>query len=87
VGPRQSIGPQLAEVLVEGVAAGVWYDPDRDPFKRLAESDFELSPAFVRGKASIRVEFRPQGGVWAIGELRAFSHLDRPLRESPGKGK
>jgi hypothetical protein len=78
----QSCGPQCADVLVDGAPAGVWYDPDRNPFKCLAESDVELPPALVRGKASIRVGFRPQGGAWSIGELRAFSHVDRPIRES-----
>ncbi len=72
----QARGPQRAAVLVDGEAAGVWYDPDRNPWKRLAESDFELRPALVRGKASIRVTFTPEEGAWTIGELRAFAHVD-----------
>jgi hypothetical protein len=83
----QSLGPQGAEVTVDGEKAGTWYDPDRNPWKRLAESDFEISPALVRGKSSIRVEFRPQGGVWSIGELRAFSQVERPIGEETGKGR
>jgi hypothetical protein len=35
--------------------------------------------ALVRGKSSIRVAFRPAGGPWTIGELRALSHVERPL--------
>jgi len=75
----QSLSPQRVEVVVDGVAAGIWYDPDRNPWKRLAESDFELPPSHVAGKSSIRVTFRPEGGAWTIGELRAFSHADQPL--------
>ena len=83
----QSIGPQRAEVSVDGTAAGTWYDPDRSPFKRLAESDFELPVALVKGKSSIKVGFKPAGGPWSIGELRALCHVDRPLWEPQGKGK
>ena len=82
----QSLGPQRAEVSVDGAPAGTWYDPDRTPFKCLAESDFEIPPALVRGKSSIKVAFRP-AGPWSIGELRSFSHVDRPLGEAPGKKK
>ena len=67
------------------VPAGTWYDPDRNPHKRLAESDFEIPPALVRGRGSIRVTFIPEEGEWTIGELRAFSHVDRPLGWMPGK--
>jgi hypothetical protein len=83
----QGMGPQRAEVSVDGAPAGTWYDPDRNPWKRLAESDYELPPAFVKGKSSIRVTFRPAGATWSIGELRAFSHVDRPLGEATGKGR
>ena len=75
----QSLGPQQARVTVDGVAAGTWYDPDHNPWKRLAESDLELPPALVRGKTSVRVTFLAEGGPWTIGELRALSHVDRPL--------
>jgi hypothetical protein len=74
----QSVGPQRATVLVDGVAAGTWYDPARNPWKRLAESEFELPPALPRGKSSIRLTFHPQGGPWTIGELRTFSHAGMP---------
>jgi hypothetical protein len=70
----QAAGPQRADILVDGQPAGAWYDPDCNPYKRLAESEFELPPALVRGKSSIRVTFRPVGGAWTIGELRSFSH-------------
>ena len=74
----QAVGPQRAEIRVDDQPAGPWYDPDQNPWKRLAESDFELPPALVRGKTSIRVTFVPQAGTWTMGELRAFSHVDRP---------
>lgn len=74
----QSIGPQRAEIFVDGEPAGTWYSPDRNPWKRLAESDFELPLSLVRGKSSIRVTFRPQKGAWSIGQLRAFSLVDKP---------
>ena len=83
----QSLGPQRADVSVDAAPAGTWYDPDRNPWKRLAESDLEIPPALVRGKSSIKVTFTLQGGKWSIGELRAFSRVDRPLGESPGKEK
>jgi hypothetical protein len=70
----QSLGPQQAQVLVDGVLAGNWSDPDSNPWKRLAESDFELRPDLVRGKASVRVQMRPVGGAWSMGELRALCH-------------
>jgi hypothetical protein len=83
----QSMSPQRADAYVDGVAAGTWYDPDRNPWKRLAESNFELPPALVRVKASIHVAFRPQGCLWSIGELRALSLVERPLGEAAGKGR
>jgi hypothetical protein len=70
----QAAGPQRADILVDGQSAGTWYDPDQNSWKRLAESDFELPPALVRGKSSIRVTFQPQDGAWTIGELRSFSY-------------
>ncbi len=73
----QALSPQQARVLVDGAEAGLWRDPDRNPWKRLAESEVELPPALVRGKASIRVTLQPQGGAWTVGELRAFSHASR----------
>lgn len=72
----QAVGPQKATVLVDGVEVGTWYDPDRNPSKRLAESDFDIAPSFVRGKKSIRVTFRPVDGAWTAGELRAFSYVE-----------
>jgi len=75
----QAASPQRVSITVDGVAAGTWYDSDRNAFKRLTESEVELPPALVRGKTSIRVVFQPQGGAWTIGELRSLSHLDRPL--------
>ena len=81
----QARGPQRAAVLVDDVPAGTWYDPDRNPHKRLAESDFEIPPALVRGRQSIRVTFIPENGDWNTGELRALSHVERPLQESQGK--
>lgn len=73
----QSLSPQRVTISVDGVAAGTWYDPDRNPWKRLAESDIELPPALTRGKSAIRVTFHPQGGKWSIGELRAFSQVGK----------
>jgi hypothetical protein len=80
----QSLSPQRATVLVDGAAAGTWYDPDQNRWKRLAESELELPPTLVRGKNSIRVTFRPEGGGWTIGELRALSHAGG-LRETGGE--
>ena len=34
----------------------------RNPYKRVAESDFEIPPALVRGRGSIRVTFIPEDG-------------------------
>ncbi|MCL5098860.1 MAG: DUF2961 domain-containing protein [Candidatus Omnitrophica bacterium] len=73
----QSAGPQGAFVFVDDTPAGTWYDPDRNPWKRLAESDLELPPKLTRGKSSIRVRFVPREVPWTIGELRALSHLNK----------
>jgi hypothetical protein len=70
----QAASPQRARVFVDGVDVGTWLDPDRNPYKQLAESDFEIAPSFVRGKKSIRVTFEPTDGAWTIGELRAYSY-------------
>jgi hypothetical protein len=83
----QAAGPQRAVVLVNGENAGTWYDPDRNQWKRLAESEFELPPALVQGKSSIQVTFQPREGVWTAGELRALSHVDRPLAVAPREPK
>ncbi len=73
----QSVSPQRVLVQVDGESAGTWYDADRNPWKRLAESDFELPPALVRGKSSLRITFIPQAGPWTMGELRSFVHHGR----------
>jgi hypothetical protein len=73
----QSHSPQRAAISVDGVATGTWYDPDRNSWKRLAESEVELPPALGRGKDSLRVTFRPEGSMWTVGELRAFSHVNQ----------
>lgn len=75
----QSHSPQRATVLVDGVAAATWYDPDCNSWKKLAESEVELPVALLRGKESIRVTFQPVERVWTMGELRAFTHVDHPL--------
>ena len=41
--------------------------------------------ALVRENASIRIKFTPEGGKWSLGELRALSYVERPLREPKGK--
>ena len=75
----QAASPQRATLYVGGVAAGTWYDPARNPWKRLAESEVELPPALLRGKTKLRITSQPQEGAWTIGELRALSHVDRPF--------
>lgn len=68
---------QWAEVFVDGRRAGDWYDPDGNPFKRLAETEFEIPPRLVAGKRRIEVEFRPRAGhpAWSLLELTALSHV------------
>jgi D-arabinan exo alpha-(1,3)/(1,5)-arabinofuranosidase (non-reducing end) len=50
-GPRQS-----ARVFVDGTYAGTWHDANGNEFLRWAESDFDISPAFSRGKNSLDLE-------------------------------
>lgn len=76
---NQGLSPQRVTITVDGVVAGTWYDPDHNPWKRLAESELELPTTLVREKRSIRVTFQTDGAAWTVGELRALCHVDQPL--------
>ncbi|MBE7558209.1 DUF2961 domain-containing protein [bacterium] len=69
---------QWAEVWIDGEKAGDWYDADGNPYKRWAESDFELPPRLTKGRRRLHVEFRPRTGhpAWTLAELAAYSHVE-----------
>jgi len=72
----QTRGRQKAKVFVNGMPAGVWYNPGQNRFKRWAESDFEIPPDVVREAHELNIRFEPEGAVpWTICELRALCHM------------
>jgi hypothetical protein len=53
---------QKALVYVDGAYAGCWYDGYRNENLRWADSNFELSPVFTRGKSALRLRLVVQSG-------------------------
>ena len=69
-------GRQNAEVFVDSVPAGIWYDVFENPVLRWAESDIPLPASLTRGKNRIHVRIVNRGGVpWTEFGYKAFSYL------------
>lgn len=70
----QTQGGQRATVLVDGVAVGVWYNPEHSAVLRWAEDDFVLPPSVTAGKTSIEITIRVEGDVpWSEFAYWIFS--------------
>jgi hypothetical protein len=71
-----SIHPQAAEVLVDAVSVGTWWDGDFNFYKRWGESAFEIPAAYTQGLSQITVEVNP-GGLYDWNEYYywIYSHI------------
>ncbi|MBL8896804.1 MAG: DUF2961 domain-containing protein [Planctomycetes bacterium] len=74
----QALAPQQAEVYVDGAYVGTWYQARSNPLRRWLEDEFELPPAFTRGKSSIDVRLEPRGTRWNAYRYEAWSYLPVP---------
>ncbi len=74
----QKISRQKALVYVDGKYAGCWYDAYQNEALRWHDSDFEISPAFTRGKGSldIRLVVARDGGEGPFSDFKyeVFCH-------------
>ncbi|HET6201229.1 MAG TPA: DUF2961 domain-containing protein [Planctomycetota bacterium] len=73
----QGAARQRAQVLVDGVEAGIWYQARSNPFSRWMEDAFEIPAALTSGKSQIAVTILPTGGApsWNEYRYRVFTHL------------
>lgn len=76
---------QAADVYVDGRYAGCWFDGYGNEFLRWADSDFELAPAFTRGKKSleIRLEVVTGGGESPFSDFGYTVFCYEPLSSGP----
>ena len=54
----QGAGRQYALVYVDGKKAGPWYYPDINPFKRWADTEYEIPEQLTRGKDRINITLK-----------------------------
>ncbi|MGE5598614.1 MAG: DUF2961 domain-containing protein, partial [Bacteroidota bacterium] len=79
---RQDLGPQEAEVLVDGRPAGVWYTPQVNRFKIWRTADFEIPAALARGKKRLNVSIVPRlGSLWTAYWYEAYAYVPPPAPE------
>jgi hypothetical protein len=81
-----AVADQRADVLVDGVPAGVWYSPgsvartdSTGLARRVMQDEFPLPPSLVAGKSSVRIEIRndsaaiPPSPAWTAVRYQLFS--------------
>lgn len=70
----QMTGRQKADVLVDGVKVEErsWYYPDRNPYKRWLEDEFDIPKKYTAGKRHLRIrlEFVQEGEARVWNEFR-----------------
>jgi hypothetical protein len=73
----QSLGRQRAQVLVDGVSAGFWYEARTNPSSRWREDVFEIPSSLTAGKSSISIDLVPTaaGTSWNEFRYRVYSRL------------
>lgn len=69
-------GRQQAEILVDGLTAGIWYTPESSETLRWAEDDYVLPASLTSGKTDIEITIRPEGAVpWTEFLYQVYSVL------------
>lgn len=63
---------QSAEVYVDGVFCGVWYDAGSNCAMRLRESDFRLPAKVTENKRQIKIEIKPVSPQWSECQYKAL---------------
>jgi hypothetical protein len=80
----QNCPRQAADVYVDGHPAGEWYDPDRNPFIRWFDSEFDLPGDLTRGKSALKIRLvvKKEGGYGDFTDYRYefFVFEKRPAR-------
>jgi hypothetical protein len=75
------VGPQAAEVLVDGVSAGIWYDADENYSavdKRWVDSDFLISSNLLSGKTSVQITISPLASFRSWNTYRYWADCIKP---------
>ncbi|AHF17267.1 DUF2961 domain-containing protein [Niabella soli] len=72
----QAIARQEADVYIDGVFAGTWYDPQCNPVLRWYDSEFLLPSHLTKQKKQLAVELRVHGmaAPFSDFEYRAFCY-------------
>lgn len=71
----QAIAPQWADVWVDGVLVGPWYQSRSNATHRWLEDSFEIPPSLTTQKSSIEVRLVPRGARWNTYRIEAWSYL------------
>lgn len=66
---------QAAHVLVDGVSAGTWYQPDGNRARRWLDDDLLLPASLTRGREGVEITLQPLAGAppWTAARYEAFS--------------
>ena len=72
----QATARQEADVYIDGVFAGTWYDPQCNPVLRWYDSEFQLPPRLTEHKKQLTVELRVRGTAAPFSdfEYRVFCY-------------
>ena len=62
-------------MFVDGVFAGVWYEPGEDRVRRWHVSDFGVEASLSAGKTQVRITIEPPAGValWSLSQFELFA--------------
>lgn len=76
---------QAAQVLVDGVPAGVWLQPDGNSARRWLDDQVFLPAALTQGRGSVEVTLRPlpDAPAWTAARYEVFSLHDPGGPTSP----
>ena len=78
----QGAGGQVAQVFVDGVLAGVWYEADHNMAavdRRWLDSEFMVPASFLAGKTSVHITIEPLALSSAWNEYRYWAYCIKPF--------
>lgn len=77
---------QAVQVLVDGVPAGIWLQPDGNRSRRWLDDDVFLPAVLTRGRQSVEVTLRPlpDAPPWTAARYEVFTLRGSPVEPSSG---
>lgn len=78
----QGVGGQAAQVFIDGILAGVWYEADHNMAAvnlRWLDSEFMVPASFFAGKTEVRITIEPLALSSTWNEYRYWAYCIRPF--------